>query len=149
MQLEQNSNLNHKIDLVNSELKSRLDFLDKKLEMIADSLGIAKPDQTGLESNGIVADRKRLKERMQKAMKSKVIFERSDGGNAGWLEYLFGICESDHRKGKIGSRWPFVSCFISHPVRFQILLCFSGSYIHSRYSCKVDRSHDMIRSSDF
>jgi hypothetical protein len=29
------------------------------------------------------------------------------------------------------------------------LLCFSGSYIHSRYSCKVDRSHDMIRSSDF
>jgi hypothetical protein len=45
-------------------------------------------------------DRKRLKERLQKAaIKESKVFPKS-----GLLEYVFGICAGDQRMGKEGSR---------------------------------------------
>ncbi len=51
------------------------------------------------------ADRKRMKERLKEALhnKSKTKF-KSEVGETGFLEYVFGICKPDGRVSKHGSR---------------------------------------------
>ena len=62
------------------------------------------PQQHSSSAPGMDAgrDRKRLKERLKKAMMSGA----SSSKRAGWLEGALGICAGDRRMGKQGSRWP-------------------------------------------
>ncbi len=47
-------------------------------------------------------DRKRLKERLKKAMTDETAIKTSN--DAGWLEIIFGIRSANRRMGKVGSR---------------------------------------------
>ncbi len=85
------------------ETDSRLEGIDRKLNLIADAVGVrmrAKQEEDA-------EDRKRLKERLKEALSFEK-HDRLNGAHEGegedWPEFIFGICRPDGRVGKMGSR---------------------------------------------
>ncbi len=81
----------------------RLDSLDRKLNMIAEAVGVcvrAKEDEDA-------EDRKQLKERLKEALaleKQGKLRSANQDEKESWAEYIFGIAQPNVRVGKMGSR---------------------------------------------
>jgi hypothetical protein len=81
----------------------RLDSLDRKLNMIAEAVGVrvrAKEEEDA-------EDRKRLKERLKEALaleKQGKLRSANQDEKESWAEYIFGIAQPNGRIGKMGSR---------------------------------------------
>jgi hypothetical protein len=84
------------------ELDAKFVRLEKKLDLMAGSMGLQFPTCEGDDDD----DRKRIKEKLKLAIEAdrrsrfRTIVSRSEV----WLEYIFGICRPDQRLGKQGSR---------------------------------------------
>ncbi len=94
--------MNEKLEAMDSKLNTRLEVMERRLEKVADAVGVKKMVAEGNDDE----DRKRLKERLNEALgehRRKVL--RSEGEGDGWMEYFFGICKPNGRLGKHGSRF--------------------------------------------
>jgi hypothetical protein len=94
--------MNEKLEVMDCKLNTRLEAMERRLEKIADAVGVKKMVAEGNDDE----DRKRLKERLNEALgehRRKVL--RSEGEREGWIEYFFGICKPNGRLGKHGSRF--------------------------------------------
>jgi hypothetical protein len=104
------SDLHNRLNLIENglnerdgKLNKRIDSLDEKLENIAEALG-AKRTKTNKDDE----DRKRLKERLMQAIDHHHDrFPESEVEKESWISYIFGICESNGRTGKQGSKYGF------------------------------------------
>ena len=81
----------------------RIESLDRKINMIAEAVGVrvrAKEEEDA-------EDRKRLKERLKEAIameKTERLRGVDQEEKEGWAEYVFGITQANGRVGKMGSR---------------------------------------------
>ncbi len=86
----------------------RIDSLDRKINMIAEAVGVrvrAKEEEDA-------EDRKRLKERLKEAMameKTHRLRGVDQDEKEGWVEYIFGITQANGRVGKMGSRCTLIA----------------------------------------
>jgi hypothetical protein len=86
---------------IDAGVDSRFEALDRRLERIADHLGIKHVVSAGDDDE----DRKRLKERLKEALEEhKRNVLRSEIESEGILEDLFGVCKPNGRLGKQGSK---------------------------------------------
>ncbi len=91
-------------DVMEHEADERIDGLDRKLNMIAEAVGVrvrAKEEEDA-------EDRKRLKERLKEALaleKTHRLRSIDQDEKEGWVEYFFGIVQPNGRVGKMGSRY--------------------------------------------
>jgi hypothetical protein len=91
-------------DATEHETDRRFDDLDRKLNMIAEAVGVrmrAKEEEDA-------EDRKRLKERLKEALaleKTHRLRTIDEDEREGWVEYIFGIVQPNGRVGKMGSRY--------------------------------------------
>ena len=108
--LEVKETLDTRIEEKLNELESRMvrgfEAMDRKLELIADAVGVKNAVSAGNDDE----DRKRLKERLSEALEIRKHRSLVSEINVeGWMEYFFGICKPNGRFGKQGSRC-FDSC---------------------------------------
>ncbi len=89
-------------DPLNTEQAKKLDDLDRKINLIADAVGVKIRGKHEEDAE----DRKRLKERLKEAIvieKRSRYFDEDD--RESWAEYIFGITKPNGRVGKMGSRY--------------------------------------------
>ena len=83
----------------------RLDSLDRKLNLIAEAVGMRVRSKEEEDAE----DRKRLKERLKEALAlenhGRLRSVDQDEKEESWAEYIFGIAQPNGRVGKMGSRW--------------------------------------------
>ena len=84
------------------KVEEKFQTIDNKLASIAGAVGVELKASAGDDDE----DRKRLKEKLKEALKNdKKHPRRTDVEKEPWMEYIFGICKSDGRVGKKGSRY--------------------------------------------
>ncbi len=83
-------------------LENRFATVEKRLESIAEAVGVTPTVNVGDDDE----DRKRLKERLKEAQEEDQAKAQSKyTEKETWMEYIFGICKPDGRVGKRGSRF--------------------------------------------
>ncbi len=75
--------------------------MDPKIDAIAQAIGI---DQEDARAGDDDEDRKRIKERLREALESNYERTKKDSRKQSFKEYFFGICKTNGRVGKTGSR---------------------------------------------
>jgi hypothetical protein len=79
--------------------------MDSKVEEIAQAVGIDKQDASAGDDE---EDRKRIKERLREALEKNYERTKRNTQKKSFMEYFFGICKTNGRVGKIGSRFGFM-----------------------------------------
>ncbi len=89
------------MEAMDKKMDRRFETMERQLEKIADAVGVMGRVNEGDDDE----DRKRLKERLNEALKAnkKVSLGEIQAADS-WLEYIFGICKPNGRIGKHGSR---------------------------------------------
>ncbi len=113
--------------------------MDPKVDEIAQAIGIDKQDANAGDDD---EDRKRIKERLREALETNYEHMKKNTRKKSFLEYFFGICKTNGRVGKVGSRFGFNFVFhfkhdsrgVKCPDSRQVNT--SAVFIHSRLSAR-------------
>ena len=83
-------------------VRKSVESMDTKIDEIAQAVGIDKQDASAGDDE---EDRKRIKERLREALETSYERVNRNNVNKTFLEYFFGICKTNGREGKVGSRF--------------------------------------------
>jgi hypothetical protein len=101
-------------DAVSSRLQrmeAKLEGMDPKLDEIAQAIGIEKHNVSAGDDE---EDRKRIKEKLREALEDNYERSKRNTKKQDFMEYFFGICKTNGRVGKIGSRFVLSAFFALH-----------------------------------
>ncbi len=123
--LTRQTEVQHQVDMLQN-VDRKVEGMSKMLDLMSGALGV----KMGVANVGDDAeDRKRLKEKLKDAVEKdkRDRFRKIESEQEVWLEYIFGICKSDLRTGKHGSRCYDVG-FLSKKIFFCIDRLFSDYF---------------------
>ncbi len=87
------------------EVSKSVGGIGPRVEEIAQAVGI---DKQNVSAGDDEEDRKRIKERLREVLETNYERVKRNNVKKTFIEYFFGICKTNGREGKVGSRFVFI-----------------------------------------